>query len=115
MATERTNSVSFSISENAKRQIEMMRTDWNSKFPDAAVVLWIAWGKYSNLDGQSRSGVVISFYTESEMSDISHSVIEVSGLKVFLFLTDTDMQRFQNKIIDFSPQKWFYLIDSAAI
>jgi hypothetical protein len=101
--------VNFSISAEAKLEIENLRRFWDGKSQDPAAVVAIAWGLFTSNAGERWENVVVSFYGRSELDRIAHGVQEVSGLPVVFFTTPEHSPKFEGKVVDHTPQKGFFL------
>lgn len=101
----------FTISPKAKIVIEDIRHAWNAQFDDPAVVVSVAWGIFMPYTGPSFENVVVSFYTESQLSNISDAIQNVSGLDVMLFTIPEYHHHFQGKVLDHDPKRGFFLRD----
>ncbi|MEX1180944.1 MAG: hypothetical protein WEB63_09070 [Cucumibacter sp.] len=61
--------VNFTISENAKQAIELLRRDWDRRSPDdPAAVPMIGWGIFKNRREEAKlENVVVSFCNRSQL------------------------------------------------
>lgn len=111
MSTAAVLPVNFSISTDAKAEIENLRQFWDAGSRDPAAVVAIAWGLFTSNSGERWESVVVSFYGGSELGRIGDAVQEVSGLPVVLFTTAEHSLKFDGKMVDHAPQKGFFLRD----
>lgn len=101
----------FTISEKAKIVIEDVRREWNERFGDPAVAVWISWGIFRPHSGPSFENVVVSFYGQSQLSNIADAIQNVSGLDVVLFTIPAYLHHFDGKVLDHDPKRGFFLRD----
>jgi hypothetical protein len=101
----------FSISPEAKLEIENVRRFWDGKSQDPAAVVAIAWGFFTSNVGERWENVVVSFYGRSELGRVAHGVQDVSGLPVVFFTTPEHHPRFEGKVIDHGARTGFFLRD----
>jgi hypothetical protein len=99
----------FTISSAAKREIEVIRRLWNAQFADQAGVLMVGWGLYRFNSGRKGEGVIVSFYGESQHSEIAHGIQQVSGMEVVFFTIPQYAAKFDGKILDHAPERGFFL------
>lgn len=111
MSTAAVLPVNFSISTDAKAEIENFRQFWDARSRDPAAVVAIAWGLFTSNSGERWESVVVSFYGRSELGRIGHGVQEVSGFRVVFFTTAEHHPKFQGKVIDHATEKGFFLRD----
>jgi len=53
--------------------------------------------------------VIVSFYGRSQLSDIASALQTVSGLEVMFFTTSEHHRHFEGKVLDYEPERWFFL------
>jgi hypothetical protein len=99
----------FTISENAKSAIEDIRRDWNARFDDPAAAVMVGWGLFSPYSGPPFEDVIVSFYGQSQLSGIASALQTVSGLDVIFFTTPEHHHHFEGKVLDYEPERWFFL------
>jgi hypothetical protein len=99
----------FTISEGAKRGIELVRQAFNAHSSDPAAVVCIGWGRFTATSGPSFQNVVVSFYGQSYVPEIAEAIQKVSGLDVFFYANPRDYPRFEGKTLDFSEERGFFL------
>jgi hypothetical protein len=104
-----TLSVNFAISPAAKREIEIIRQQWNAKFSDPAAVLMVGWGLFHDDSGRGSENVVVSFYAKSQLPEIAHGIQTVSGIEVVFFTTPQHHSKFEGKIVDYAIDRGFFL------
>ncbi|MBZ0140313.1 MAG: hypothetical protein K8H87_11145 [Pseudorhodoplanes sp.] len=102
----------FTISENAKREIEVMRGAWNDNIHDPAEIAVIGWGIYIAHSGARHENVVVTFYGRSEVAPIAHAVQTVSGIPIVFFTTPHYARYFDGKVLDHSRDYGFFLRES---
>ncbi|MDE2363123.1 MAG: hypothetical protein KGM42_10645 [Hyphomicrobiales bacterium] len=102
----------FSFTPAARSFIEKVRNDAENRERQPAVALSVAWGTYTNNDGEARQGVVVGLYMKSEVTDaIASWIQDVDGLGV-IFNTVPDLApNFDGKVIDYAETRWFFLRD----
>jgi len=101
--------VNFTISDAAKREIENLRRFWNENVPDPAAVVMVAWGHYSFNSGEKAEGLMISFYSESQLPMVAHGIQHVSGIDLVFFTLPEYLPKFEGKLIDHTPERSFFL------
>ena len=99
----------FTISDAAKREIENLRRFWDENVPDPAAVAMVAWGFYHFNSGEKAEGVIVSFYPKSQLSMIAHGIQQVSGMDVVFFTLPEYLPKFQDKVLDHTPERSFFL------
>lgn len=99
----------YHFSEMAIGAISALRLDWNSRFPDKAAAVGVAWGTIIPNNAHPFQSVVISFYAESQMAEMEQHVVKVDGMNVINFLLPKDFPRFEGKIIDYADNRGFFL------
>ncbi len=101
--------VNFTISEHARRGIELARQACNAHSPDPAAVLCVGWGRFMPDSGPQFENVVVTFYGQSQLPGITEAIQEVSGLQVVFLPTPADHPKFEGKILDFNDDQGFFL------
>lgn len=101
----------FTISAEAKREIEYIRGLWDATFPDPADVVMVGWGEWQPNHGDPFESVIVSFYDRSQREQIAHGIQQVSGLPVIFFTIPLHAPKFDGKVIDFDPSRGFVLND----
>lgn len=76
---------------------------------DPAAVLCVAWGIVVPHAGPRSEGVVVGFYQRSMLSEIADGIQEASGVELVFFTTEEHHGKFAGKILDFSPERRFFL------
>lgn len=99
----------FTISDNAKRGIEVVRRGFNAASTDPAGVLSVGWGRFMPNSGPAFENVVVSFFGRSQLPQIADAVQTVSGLDVFFFANSKDYPNFEGKVLDFDDERGFFL------
>jgi len=100
--------VNFTISDNAKRGIELVRQAHDVHSSDPAAVPWIGWGRFMPNSGPVSENVVVGFYGQSELPKIAEA-IQMSGFEIFFFANTNDYPRFEGKVLDFADDRGFFL------
>lgn len=77
--------------------------------PERAAALCVAWGETFFKDGRHGEGVVISFYTERQMPEMSFAIQRVQGVEMIFFVLPDGQRRFAGKTLDFEPGTGFFL------
>jgi len=122
MTTERTGKTmpqseilraNFTISSVAKDAIERLRVDFDAESSDPAAVLWVAWGISVPPTGPRPENVMISFYPRSMLAEVSFGIQEVSGVKLIFFTTEEYLDRFEEKVLDYSDSEGFFMRSQA--
>jgi hypothetical protein len=90
--------INFTISDNAKLEIRNLRDFWNAKSLDPAAVAVIAWGLFQNTSGERRENVLVTFYGQSQLSEIADG-----------FTTQDHYPKFEGKVIDHMAERGFFL------
>lgn len=112
MQTEPYIPINFTISPEAWDEIERIRQFWDGQFDDKADVPVISWGRTILNDGRSWSHVVVSFFSVSERQRIAHGIQMLSGREVVFNTVPEFYEKFAGKVIQFEPNKWFFLASS---
>lgn len=100
----------FTISEAAKHEFENVRQAVNDHNPsDPAAVLMVGWGLYRLNSGERFERVVVSYYNQSQLAEVTHGIQEVSGVKLVFFTTPDYVHHFDGKVLDHSPERSFFL------
>ena len=96
-------SVTFTITENAKRMIVSLTKEYEGKIEKGVIpaILWLDSGLN---DEQPDSQPVIGFY--HDRSEIEGDILIVEGLQVVLAISEHDNVRFQNKILDYENDRF---------
>jgi hypothetical protein len=102
--------INFSLSDRAKTKIETMRKEFDGHFSsDHAVAVMVGWGLFHLNSGEKSENVVIGFYPQSQLDEIAHGIQEVSGMKVVFFTIPKYHTYFEGKVIDYAPERGFFL------
>ncbi|MEJ2623686.1 MAG: hypothetical protein P8Z80_03840 [Pseudolabrys sp.] len=102
--------INFSISDRAKIEIGNMRKYYEEQFPsDPVVAVMIGWGLFHFNSGETGENVVVGFYQQSQLDDFAHGIQEVAGMKVVFFTIPKYHARFDGKVIEYAPERGFYL------
>jgi len=100
----------FTISEEAKKAIAKVRSDYDVLHPsDPAAVMVVAWGIVDPDAGPDSESVVIGFYPQSMLAEIAHGIQEVWGVELAFFTIEEYRGRFDGKILDHAAERGFYL------
>ena len=99
----------YHFSKIAIKAISDLRLDWNSRFPDKAAAVGVAWGTIIPNNAPAFQAVVISFYAESQMAEMGQHVVKIDDMDVINFLLPKDFPRFEGKVIDYAEHRGFYL------
>jgi hypothetical protein len=103
----------FSFSTNALKAIESLRPHFEAVSLEKSGAVVVAWGTTIAHDvSQSASGIIITFYTESQMTDMARYARRIDGLDVVLFTMPDNYHRFDGKIIDHTNGKGFFFVSS---
>jgi hypothetical protein len=103
--------VNFTISDEAKVEIENLRRFQEAHSLDPPAVAVIAWGLFTSNAGQRWESVVVGFYGKSELPAVAHGIQEVSGLPLIFFTTAEYHPKFEGKLIDHAAERGFFLRD----
>jgi len=102
--------VNFTISDAAKQAADTIRAEYDAAMPgDPAAVLCVAWGIVVPHAGARSEGVVVGYYQQSQLADVAVAIQEVSGVRLVFFTTEEHHGKFAGKILDFSPERRFFL------
>lgn len=103
----------FSLTQAAVDQMNFIRGEYLSHFPDDPPVLaGIATGQRLTGEGAGQSQVIIGFWRRSEVSDRAwkeEAIIEVAGLKIVFNVLRQYRPMFSDAAIDYSPEHAFSL------
>ena len=99
--------VDFTISPSANSEIDRIRQIWDDEFIDKADVSVIGWGTTRLYSGFRSSGVVVSFYGESERYRIYDAIQFASNREIVFFITAEIYARFDGRTVDFSEDRGF--------
>ena len=99
----------FTISDNAKRGIDLMRHGFEEASSDPAAVLSIAWGRFMPDAGTPFENVVVSFFGRSQVPQIADAIQLVSGLEVVFYTRPKDYPTFEGRVLDFDDDRGFFL------
>jgi len=103
----------FSFSTKAIEAIENLRPNFEAVSHEKSGAVVVAWGTTLVHDGsQKTSGLIITFYTESQMADMARYARRIDGLDVVLFTMPDNYHRFDGKIIDYANGKGFFFVSS---
>jgi len=102
--------VNFTISPEAKNAIAQIRREYDAQFSDdPAAVLCVGWGLYSRDSKPQFENVVISFYPQSMLAEVSRGIQEASGLHLVFFTTEQYRRKFAGKVLDHAEGRGFFL------
>lgn len=102
--------VKFSFSAAALVAIEDIRADWKRQFPgEDPDIVCVAWGTYTTDDGRMGGKPVVTFYTKAQRDEIAPYTQRVSGLEVLFFTIPDYLHHFEDKVLDFSKERFFFL------
>jgi hypothetical protein len=102
----------FTISAAAKAAIAQLRDEMTALDPgDPLVTAMVAWGESHDRQSNKKlqESVVVSFYPQSMSAEIAHGVVQVSGIPLVFFVTETTARHFDGKVLDFADDRWFFL------
>jgi hypothetical protein len=100
----------FSFSTNALKAIESLRPHFEAVSHEKSGAVVVAWGTTLVHDGSQRtSGLIITFYTDSQMADMARYARRIDGLDVVLFTIPDNYHRLDGKIIDYADNRGFFL------
>lgn len=98
----------FRFSSAALIAIEQARADWQHRFGDHPEILMIGWGLFEGKDGRRDEGIALGFYPRDQRHEVADSIQIVSGLELVFFAPREHMKHFDNKVIDFSEDRFFF-------
>ncbi len=99
----------FTISDNAKRGIELARQRFDSHWPDPAAVATIGWTRHMPYSGEEFEQVAVTFYGQSQYNEVAPAIQIVSGVEVVFVPVAKDYVKFEGKILDFADDQGFFL------
>ncbi len=99
----------FTISDNAKRGIEIMRQRFDSHSPDPAAVATIGWTLHMPYSGEEFERVAVTFYGRSQYDEVAPAIQTVSGMEVVFLPVAKDYVKFEGKVLDFADDGGFFL------
>jgi len=99
----------FTISDAAKRGIDLVREAFNARSSEPAALACIGWGRLTPHSGPPSENVVVSFYGQSYVSQVAKAIQNVSGVKVVFFASPKDYPKFNGKVLDFAAARGFFL------
>ena len=100
----------FTFSAAALAAIEDIRQDWKRQFPsEEPDVVSVAWGLMTLNDGRKGELPIVSFYTRDERAQIEPYIQIVSGLETIFFTTAEYVHHFEDKVLDFSKERFFFI------
>lgn len=105
--------INFTISEDAKRGIEVLRQSFNAHSSDPADVLCVGWGRFMPHSAPPFENVVVSFYGQSQRGEIAGAIQRVEDIEIAFFATPKDCAKFEGKALDFDHDRGFYLSNKA--
>jgi hypothetical protein len=103
--------INFTISDKAKLEIRNLREFWDAKSLDPAAVAVIAWGMFRDNSGKRGENVLVTFYGQSQLSEVADGIQDASGLPVVFFTTEEHYLKFEGKVIDHMAERGFFLRD----
>ena len=99
----------FTISDAAIREFENLRQYWNENIPDPAGVLTVSWGLYHFNSGEKAEGVIVSFFSQSELPRVAHGIQRVSGIDLVFNTWQQYLPKFEGKVLDHTPERSIFL------
>lgn len=69
----------------------------------------IAWGYVYPEQGPSSESVMVGFYQRSQLPAVAHGIQTVSGVELIFFVTDETRAKFEGKLLDYAPERGFFL------
>ncbi len=100
----------FTISAAGKRGIEMLRAEYDLRWPDdPAAVACVAWSIVVPDNGPQSQTVMVGFYQRSMVDKIAHGIQEVSGVKLVFFTTEEFYGKFDGRVLDHTGERGFFL------
>jgi hypothetical protein len=100
----------FTISPAGRAAAERLRRDYDAQFSeDPAAVLSVGWGIATFETGAQAENVVLGFYPLSMLSEVSHGIQDVSGVKLIFFTTRDYLDKFEGKVLDHAEDRGFFL------
>lgn len=100
------------FSPTARRQIELIRGEYNSAFPDdPPVLLFIGIGRFVPKQGAQGSETIgLGFFQRSEATNARlAAATESGGLRYLLVNPERERKRFVNALLNYSDERSFFL------
>jgi hypothetical protein len=107
----------FTFSPTALAQLRRVRQQYLSQSPDdPPAMLGIFWGWPISTRGKQTGGgaPIVGYWRKSEFTDAAWSeVSKVDGMDLIFSVRPIDRHQFEGKVIDYSPERTFFLRDAA--
>ena len=108
----------FTFSSHALAQLRRVREQYLSHSPDdPPAMLGVFWGWPISAGGKQIGGgaPIIGYWRESEFADAAWSeVSKVDGVNLIFSVRPADRHRFEGKVIDYTPERTFFLRPNGA-
>lgn len=101
--------INFTLTDAAKDRILWLMHNTRSEKCGPPVLATIAWAIDLHADGRRIEGPAIGFYDAVGAVKVKGSIQVVNGLDVIYFVNEATWQHFQDRIVDFSDYRGFYL------
>lgn len=99
----------FTISDDAKRGIALLRRAYDADAADPAGVVSVAWARVTPAASPPFEDVAVTFYGRSRRAEIASAIQMVSGIEVVFFANAIDLPKFEGKVLDFAEERGFFL------
>ena len=99
----------FTISDSAKRGIELVRLWFNGHSSDQAAVATVGWVRAERASGERSEHVAVTFYSRSQYAEIANAIQIVSDIEIIFLPVPRDHARFEGKVLDYSNERGFFL------
>lgn len=99
----------FTISDDAKRGIGLLRRDYDAHVTDPAGVVSVGWARVMPTASPPFETVAVTFYGRSLRAEVASAIQIVSGIEVVFFAGAPDLPKFEGKVLDFTEERGFFL------
>lgn len=99
----------FTISDAAKRGIELVRVWFNKHSSDQAAVPTVGWVIPGQTHGDEAAHIAVTFYGRSQYDEIASAIQTVSGIDIVFLPAPGDYAKTDGKVLDYADGRGFFL------